>query len=96
MANPSSKSHIMPAANVTDLPAILNRAKQEIESAATVSDAKEIRHRVEALRVYCRRAGEFLEMQNLCAEIEIRAERKAGTILSETDLNPGGRPSKNL
>jgi hypothetical protein len=30
-------------------------------------------------------------MQNRCAEIKIRAERKAGEILAETEKNPGGQ-----
>lgn len=31
-------------------------------------------------------------MQNRCAEIKIRAERKAGEMLAETEKNPGGQP----
>ena len=34
-------------------------------------------------------------MQNRCAEIKIRAERKAGGMLAETEKNPGGRPAEN-
>ncbi len=33
-------------------------------------------------------------MQNNCAEIKIRAERRAGELLQETDKNRGGRPTK--
>jgi hypothetical protein len=35
------------------------------------------------------RAGYSLEMQNQCAEIKIRAERKAGELLKEQDIKPG-------
>lgn len=30
-----------------------------------------------------------LDMQNLCAEIKLRAERKAGELLKEQDIKPG-------
>jgi hypothetical protein len=36
------------------------------------------------------RQVESLEMQNRCAEIKIRAERKAREMLAETEKNPGG------
>lgn len=32
-------------------------------------------------------------MQNQCAEIKIRAERRAGEILAEGERNPGGNPN---
>lgn len=46
------------------------------------------------LRLYVRQQGESLEMQNRCAEIKIRAERKAGQMLGETVQHQGGRPEK--
>jgi len=36
-----------------------------------------------------------LEMQNQCAEIKIRAERRAGEIIPEQAKHEGGRPVKN-
>ena len=47
---------------------------------------KEIRDKAEALRAYARQAGESLEMQNQCAEIKIRAERRAGEMLGDMEL----------
>ena len=45
-----------------------------------------------ALRAYAKQAGYSLEMQNQCAEIKIRAERKAGDILIEQIDHRGGKP----
>src|SRR5438132_14074852 len=42
------------------------------------------------LRVYLRQAGESLEMRNWCAEIKIRAERRAGELLQEMEKHPPG------
>ena len=35
-------------------------------------------------------------MQNKCAEIKIRAERRAGELLKETEFNKGGRPKNRF
>lgn len=65
-----------------------NRARQEIELAKNIDEVKDIRDKAEALRAYAKQAGYSLEMQNQCAEIKIRAERKAGEMLSE-QVKPG-------
>ena len=61
---------------------LLDAARQALERAATVDEVKDIRDKAEALRMYSRQAGFGLEMQNRCAEIKLRAERKAGDLLS--------------
>ena len=43
----------------------------------------ERRDLTEAFRVYAKQTEQGLEIQNQCAEIKIRAERKAGEILKE-------------
>ncbi len=55
-----------------------DQARQALAKAKTVDEVKEIRDKAEALRIYTRQAGEGLEMQNWCAEIKLRAERRAG------------------
>jgi hypothetical protein len=45
--------------------------------------------------VYLRQAGEHLEMQNWCAEIKIRAERRGGELLQDMDKHAGERPMEN-
>jgi len=68
-------------------------AKRELALATRVDEVKGIRDKAEALRAYHRQIGSSLEMQNQCAEIKIRAERRAGELLKERDLH-AGRPSK--
>ena len=46
----------------------------------------------EALRQYIRQQGASLEMQNYCAEIRLRAERRAGGMLTKMGKNPMGQP----
>jgi hypothetical protein len=70
-----------------------DRAKRELELAASVDEVKKIRDQAEALRQYARQQKLSLEMQNRCAEIKIRAERRAGDILSEMGKHPTG-PSR--
>lgn len=69
---------------------LLTEARALLERAATVPEAKSIGDKAEALRVYAARAGEGLDMQNHCAELKLRAERKAGELLSQaTDFGRG-------
>jgi len=71
-------------------------ARREIALASSIDEVKQIRDKAEALRQYIKQQGAGLEMQNRCAEIKIRAERRAGELLGETEFNKGGRPSENL
>ena len=43
-----------------------------------------------------RQQGESLTMQNQCAEIKLRAERRGGGLLKDREKHPGGRPAQNL
>jgi len=84
---------------VSDLPVkvrsleLMESARVALEEARTVDDVKDIRDRAEALRVYAKQVGESLAIQNDCAEIKIRAERKAGELLAASGREPG-RPAK--
>ena len=60
----------------------LDSAKGLIEKAST-SQLKEIISRAEALRVYAMQAKKGLEIQNQCAEIKLRAERRIGEQLKQ-------------
>lgn len=64
-------------------------AKRELELASSIDEVKAIRDKAEALRLYVKQQGESLEMQNRCAEIKLRAERKAGELLAESTRQPG-------
>jgi hypothetical protein len=63
-------------------------ARKAIASAYRVDEAKKIRDKAEAVRTYAKLAGD-LDMQNMAAEIRIRAERRAGQLLSDMEKNPG-------
>lgn len=72
-----------------------NQAYNAIMEAKTVDEVKQIRDKAEALRLYLKQQGESLEMQNACAEIKIRAERRAGELLKEMPKNGGTRGQLN-
>lgn len=60
-----------------------NEMRYALEQVRTIGDAKELRDRAEAARKYCQQAQLGLKKQNHCAEVKIRAERKAGELLRE-------------
>lgn len=67
----------------------LERARVLLEQADSLEDVKLIRDQAEALRVLARQATDGLEMQNRCAELKLRAERKAGEMLAASDIGRG-------
>lgn len=56
---------------------------------ADLAEAVDYINKGEALKVYATKAKKGGEIQNQCAEIKIRAERRAGEILKEMEKNPG-------
>lgn len=66
-----------------------NKAKQAIIEAKTIDEIKDIRDKAQAMKAYAKQIGESLEVQNDIAEIKIRAERRAGEILQETEKAKG-------
>ncbi len=76
------------AVDVEDLPGLVhfNRARRELELAASIDEVKQIRDKAEAMRIYASQAKRSLKLQNLCAEIRIRAERKLGEMIKESGI----------
>lgn len=74
--------------------AILTRARQALAEATSFDDIKAIRDKAEAARKYAESAALGLEMQNVAAELKLRAERKAGELLRELRLHGGDRKSR--
>jgi N6-adenosine-specific RNA methylase IME4 len=58
----------------------LDKAKALVKE-ANLAQAKEIISEAEALRVYAEQSSKGLEIQNHCAELRIRAERRAGELI---------------
>lgn len=71
---------------------VLQKARQALEEAQTLTEVKSIRDQAEAARTYAKNAMLGLSFQNYAAELKLRAERKAGEFL--TQLRPGRRSEK--
>lgn len=74
---------------------LFNKAKQQLAMATDIYEVKEVRDRSQTLRQYVKQRGHSLPMQNLWAEITVRAERRAGELLREQEKHKGGRPTEN-
>ncbi len=71
-----------------------DEARRALAKVSTVDEAKAIRDKAEACRVYAKQAGAGLDLQNRCAEIKIWAERKAGELLAKMVKRHGARDGK--
>jgi N6-adenosine-specific RNA methylase IME4 len=70
-------------------------ARTALEKAASIDEVKDIHDRAEAARTYAHQARYSLEMQNQCAAIKLRAERRGGEILEKIIPHEGGRPKQS-
>ena len=70
-------------------------AKRHLTLATNIDEIKQIRDQAEALRQYILQQGASLEMQNQCAEIKLRAERRAGEMLNKESQWGGDRKSES-
>lgn len=72
-------------ANAVTTIARISEARRALAAASTLEDVMQIRDQAEALRVYVKAAADGLEAANAAAEIKLRAERKAGEMLSRME-----------
>jgi len=89
-------TEIVPVNSVQNPLAMLDRAYLAIKNAQSLDQLKEIRDQAEAARHYVKAAKMTTAMANRCAEIRIRAERKAGEMIKASGISRGGdRKSKS-
>lgn len=69
---------------VSNVLAHFNAAGRELAKITSVDEAKEVRDKAEAVRLYLKKARGSLTLQNQAAEIKIRAERRMGELLAKT------------
>ena len=69
-------------------------AHSALRQAASIDEVRSIRDRAVAIQAYLRQSRESLSMQNMAAEIRLRAEKKLGKLLYERVNHQGGRSSK--
>lgn len=68
--------------------------RMAIRCVSTIDEAKKIRDKAEALRVYAKQASWSTEDQLLLVEIQLRAERRAGELLAPMPKNVGTKGQK--
>src|SRR3954452_14603789 len=74
----------------------IDEVMQALVAARSPQEMLDIANKAEAMRRYAQRAHLGLHAQNRCAELRLRAERKLGEYLDETERNGGGRPRAAL
>lgn len=71
------------------------QARNALADCAKVDEAKDIRDKAEALRVYARQRND-IEMERWAADIKIRAERRIGQISNLLERKPAGKLKRDL
>lgn len=71
----------------------LSDLQRAIEQAYSIADTLVLKDRADSMRWLTRRLALDRELRNKAAETVIRAERKLGEMLLQTDKNQGGNPN---
>lgn len=69
---------------------LIERAKSALSAATSIDSVLDIRDQSESFRTLMKQQRESLEVQNKAAELKIRAERRAGELLGEMELQKPG------
>src|SRR4051812_12210573 len=70
---------------------VLIEGARLLEEAKSLKDIKSLRDKAEAARTFLKAARLGLQKQNYAAELKVRAERKAGILLTSLQLRGGNR-----
>lgn len=73
----------------------LGAAKRAIIAAKSLNEVLAVGDMAAAIKAYAKASGESLEIQNAASDIRLSAERKAGQLLAEMELQGGDRKSKS-
>lgn len=71
-----------------------DNAKQQLAEIKTIESGINYLNKVKAIEVWAKAEKKDAELQNMIAEQKIRTQRILGQLLKESDLDKGGRPSK--
>src|SRR5438128_8855659 len=74
----------------------LSDLEGELATISTIGEAKTLRDKLEALRLYAKRAGKSLRVQNRVNLAGVLAEHAAGRLLLELQRNQGARTDLEL
>ncbi len=75
--------------------ALSDSMTQALSCVGSVVEAKDLAGRAKALQSYAKTSGQSLDVQNKIAELKIRAERKAGKILSDMEKKSNQHGERN-
>jgi hypothetical protein len=67
----------------------MTAASKALAKATTLQDVLNVKDVAAAMKTLLAQQGQSQHLQNQAAELKLRAERKAGTLLSEMELKPG-------
>jgi hypothetical protein len=81
-----------PRTRDVDKLAVLDQVERQLATIQTVDEAKSIRDRAEAIRLYAKSARKGLKLQNRAAWIKISAEQRGGSLLKQIPRGSAGRP----
>lgn len=75
----------------------LGIARRALIAAKSLNDVLAVGDMAAAIKAYAKASGESLEIQNSASDLRLSAERKAGELLAEMELNEGSknRPGGN-
>lgn len=76
---------------IEGLPVFIERAKQAVAQLESFDEAKLLRDKAEAMRLYAKNIKASKAAQNECAEIKVRCERLMGTELAKTETQGPGK-----